>query len=90
LIVDANLKAIELIGYEKELLTMHQSQLLPPEFAEIAKLKFEEFTSSNEYNSIEALVQTKNGKKVPVQITSSGSFQIGEEVFSAAYFQRYY
>ena len=87
-IVDVNLKAEELMGYAKsELVTMHQSQIHPPELLEEIKIKFREFTSTDEFHLLETFILTKNGKKIPVEITTGSLFQIGDETFSAAYFK---
>ena len=87
-IVDVNLKAEELMGYTKsELVTMHQSQIHPPELLEEIKNKFKEFTSTDEFHYLETFVLTKDGNRIPVQITSGSSFRIGDEIFSAAYFK---
>jgi len=85
-IVDANLKAIELLGYTKsEIISMQQTQIYPPELLEEIENKFKKFTCSNEIQSIEAFVLNKNGKRIPVQITASSKFKIGDETFSAVY-----
>ncbi len=87
-IVDVNLKAEELMGYTKsELVTMHQSQIHPPELLEEIKVKFKEFTSTDEFHLLETFILTKNGHRIPVQITAGSSFRIGDEIFSAAYFK---
>jgi len=87
-IVDVNLKAEELMGYTKsELVTMHQSQIHPPELLEEIKVKLKEFTSTDEFHLLETFILTKNGHRIPVQITAGSSFRIGDEIFSAAYFK---
>ncbi len=85
-IVDANFKAMELLGYTKsELVNMHQTQLHPPEFLKGNGNRFNEFANSNEFLSMESLLLTKNGKNIPVQITRGSLFKIGDENFCAAY-----
>ncbi len=87
-LVDVNLKAIELTGYEKsELLSMHQTQLHPPEILLEIESIFKKFSSAKGFISIESLVLSKNGKLIPVQITAGSTFQIGEETFVAGYFK---
>ena len=87
-IADANLKAEELLGYSKsEMLTMHQSQIHPPELLEEIGIQFKEFTTTDGLHSIETFVLTKNGKRIPVEITAGSPFQVGDETFAAAYFK---
>lgn len=87
-IVDANKKAIELLGYEKiELIKLHQTQIHPPELLDEIAEKFKEFSENNGYYSIETYILTKEGNRVPVQISGGNSFQIGDEIFVAAYFK---
>lgn len=87
-IADANLKAEELLGYGKsEMLTMHQSQIHPPELLEEIGIQFKEFTTTDGLHSIETFVLTKNGKRIPVEITAGSPFQVGDETFAAAYFK---
>jgi PAS domain S-box-containing protein len=88
LIVDSNLKAEILLGYSKsELASMHQTQIHPPELLEEIGNQFKEFTTTEGMHSIETFVLTKDGKRIPVEITAGSSFQIGEETFAAAYFK---
>jgi PAS domain S-box-containing protein len=88
IIVDANLKASELMGYKKsELITMHYSELHPAELKENISNKFKKFTTSNHYTSGEGFIQTKTGKTIPVFMSSGSPFQIGEDIFIAAFFK---
>jgi len=87
-IVDANLKAELLLGYTKsELVTMHQSQLHPLELLEEIGNHFKEFTTTDGFHSIETFVITKDGKRIPVEITAGSTFQIGDDIYTAAYFK---
>ncbi len=87
-LVDANSKAIDLIGYTKsEILAMHQTQLHPPELLEEISISFKEFATTNAYNSVDTFVLNKMGKRIPVQITGGSPFQIGDNVYVAAYFR---
>jgi PAS domain S-box-containing protein len=88
MLVDVNLKAIELMGYSKsELITMHQSQLHPEDILEEVGAKFREFVSSGGHSLFETVILNKEGLRVPVQISSGKTFQIGNDVFVAAYFK---
>ncbi|MEI8073792.1 MAG: PAS domain S-box protein [Bacteroidota bacterium] len=87
-IADVNLKAEELMGYTKsELVTMHQTQIHPPELLEEIGIKFKEFTSTDNFNSVETFILTKDGKRIPVEITAGSMFHVGDDIFSAAYFR---
>lgn len=87
-IVDVNPKACDLMGFEKsELIGVHQSMLHPIEELEFIKQKFTEFTTTDKFQSVESFIQHKNGKRIPILITASSPFKIGEEIFSAAYFK---
>ena len=87
-IVDVNLKAEELMGYTRsELVTMHQTEIHPPELLEEIGIKFKEFTSSDNFNSLETFILTKDGKRIPVEITAGSLFKVGDDIFSAAYFR---
>lgn len=88
IIEDANLKACELIGYEKhEIIGMHQMQLHPESELAFIQKSFQEFTSSDGYHSVECHALHKSGAKIPVLITSGDSFQIGEHFYIAGYFK---
>lgn len=90
IIVDVNPKACDLLGYEKsELIGMHQSMLHPIEDLKFIKQKFKELTSNDNdtLQSVESYIQHKNGKRIPISINASSPFQIGEDIFSAAYFK---
>jgi len=69
-IVDANIKACELMGYEKsEIVGMHQTQMHPLEDLEEFASKFKSFAAkseqSGELNAIETFVLTKDKKGFP-------------------------
>lgn len=88
LIVDVNPRACELLGYEKsELIGIHISMLHPIDDLEFVKQKFKDLTSGDKNQSAEVFIQHKNGKRIPILITTSNPFQIGDDVFSAAYFK---
>jgi PAS domain S-box-containing protein len=88
ILVDANMKACELLGYEKsELIGRHQSMLHPIEDLEKAKNNFKESTTPVDFHAVETILQTKNGRKIPVLVTSGAPFEIGDELFVAAYFK---
>jgi PAS domain S-box-containing protein len=88
IIEDANLKACELIGYEKsEIIGMHQMQLHPESELAFIQKSFQEFTSDDSYHSVECHALHKSGAKIPVLITSGSTFQIGEQFYIAGYFK---
>lgn len=88
IIVDVNLKACELMEFERsELIGMHQAQLHPAEQLELLSQKFKEFAGSDDLNIIETLIQSKSGKKIPVLISAGATFKIGDEQFAPAYFK---
>lgn len=88
IIVDVNLKACELMEFERsELIGMHQAQLHPAEQLELLGQKFKEFAGSDDLNIIETLIQSKSGKKIPVLISAGATFKIGDEQFASAYFK---
>lgn len=88
IIVDVNLKACELMEFERsELIGMHQAQLHPAEQLELLGQKFKEFAGSDDLNIIETLIQSKSGKKIPVLISAGATFKIGDEQFAPAYFK---
>lgn len=88
IIVDVNLKACELMEFERsELMGMHQAQLHPAEQLELLSQKFKEFAGSDDLNIIETLIQSKSGKKIPVLISAGATFKIGDEQFAPAYFK---
>ncbi|MCX6206878.1 MAG: PAS domain S-box protein [Bacteroidetes bacterium] len=88
IVVDVNLKACELMEYERsELIGIHQTQLHPAECLEGASQKFQEFTESGDFNKRETYVQSKSGKKKPVLISVGAPFKIGDEQFTAGFFK---
>ena len=87
-IVEGNNKAVELFGYtESELTTMHQTQMHPPELLEEIGIKFREFTTSDNFHSLETFILTKNGIRVPVEITTGSLVHIGDDIFCAGFFR---
>ena len=87
-IVEVNNKAVELFGYtESELTTMHQTQLHPPELLEEIGIKFKESTTSDAFYSLETFILTKNGIRVPVEITTGSLVHIGDDIFCAGFFR---
>lgn len=88
IIEDANLKACELLGYQKnELIGLHQIQLHPESELAFIKQKFAEFTTDESFHSVECHVLHKTGLIIPVLITSSRPFQVADKFYSAGYFK---
>lgn len=88
IIEDANLKACELLGYQKEeVVGMHQIQLHPPAELDFVKEKFAEFTTDKNFHSVECNTLHKSGKIIPVLITSSRPFQVADKFYTAGYFK---
>ena len=86
-LTDANEQAGRLIGRSKEeIIGMHQTLLHAPEDLKYISEQFKIFVSTNSYKSIETSVLHKDGHKVPVLISSSASFYVGDRKYAAAYF----
>jgi len=87
-VVDANEKACELLGYDRsELIGLHQTQLHPPEDFEFVRSSFREFAITQDYHSLECNLLHRSGRFIPVMITGSSPFQIGDEIFTAGHFK---
>ena len=88
MILDCNSKAEELTGWSKaELLTMHQSQIHPPQAKEINQEGFREavHTPGAVYPEIE--IQRRDGRIIPVEISSGGTTRIGEQEYHIGTFR---
>ncbi len=72
MIVDANAKATELTGRStEEILTLHQSQLHPPEELESITNKFRAAVTSPTPITVEANALHKDGRKIPIEISTT-------------------
>lgn len=88
IIVDVNEQACNLMGYSKEeLIGIHQTALHPSDEFESIVEKFKLVTQEDNYLSVECNIQQKNGKKLPVEITTGKRFTVGDRVYAAAYFR---
>jgi diguanylate cyclase (GGDEF)-like protein/PAS domain S-box-containing protein len=71
-IVECNKKASELIGLPPEqLVGLHQSKLHPPELAEYYRQKFRENSRPEGALIKDVLVQHRDGRRIPVEISAS-------------------
>ncbi len=88
MILDCNSKAEELTGWSKaELLTMHQSQIHPPQTKEVNQEGFQKavHTPGAIYTEIE--IQCRDGSIIPVEISSGGTTRIGEQEYHIGTFR---
>jgi PAS domain S-box-containing protein len=71
-LIEANLKAEELLGYSRdELKSLNLSQIHPPDALQAARNHFKNVQKNNFAPAMESLVLTKDGSQVPVEITGS-------------------
>jgi len=71
-LIEANLKAEELLGYSRdELKSLNMSQIHPPDALQAARNHFKNVQKNNFAPAMESLVLTKDGSQVPVEITGS-------------------
>jgi len=78
-IIDVNKRAEELTGFDRaELINMHQSQLHPPEKARLYENKFRGAVENQRQRFMQAEVVHRNGRKIPVEINSTGRFKVGD------------
>ena len=88
LLVDVNEAAINLIGYSKqELIGMHQKNLHPPEELQLVIQEFANFCTTNTFNAMECHLLHKSGHKIPIRITASNLFYVGNIGYLAGYFK---
>ncbi len=78
MMLDANRKAEELLGYTKsEICLMHQSQLHPKEQEQHVRSSFDTATRVQGTRFCDVLVQHKDGTHIPVEISSGGVVMAG-------------
>ena len=79
MILDCNTQAEKITGYSKEeLLNMHQSELHPKEEAESYREGFKKATQIAGLMYPEISIHRKDGKLIPVEISSGGTTKIGD------------
>jgi len=88
-IVDLNLKASELIGYNKESIVGNPISFIhPADELELVSTTFRKFSESkDDVAGAECHVLHQSGKKIPVAITAGRAFNIEGKNYSAAYFK---
>lgn len=80
ILLNVNRKAEELTGRTKsELVGMHQSELHPPEKVEKYKTKFISATEEEGKEFFEVEVVHRDGTRIPVEISSGGTFDTGKQ-----------
>jgi two-component system cell cycle sensor histidine kinase/response regulator CckA len=81
--IDANRKAIEVLGYSKdELLTMKVTDIIPPEQIPQSKAEFEKLRDCGAYEKFIGKVKTKDGRLLDVEISSSAIIDDGQIIGS--------
>lgn len=74
MLVEANQRALELTGYAVEALRgMHQTDLHPPEDRAEIQRQFEQAVSQPDGRMVRTWVVRRDGRRVPVEITSTGA-----------------
>ncbi|MBD3331264.1 PAS domain S-box protein [candidate division GN15 bacterium] len=78
IIIDANRQAEELLGLSHdEIVGLHQTEIHPPEEGECAKSKFGQATQNQGERYTQMHVQHKDGRRIPVEISSGGVVKAG-------------
>ena len=80
--VDANKKAIDVLGYSKEeLLTMKVTDIIPTEQVSLSEAEFEKLRSQESYEFV-GKVKTKDGRLLDVEVGSSAIIADGQIIGS--------
>jgi PAS domain S-box-containing protein len=81
--VDANNKAIEVLGYSKEeLLTMKVTDLIPDEQIPLSEAEFEKLRNRGSYEKFMGKVKTRDGRLLDVEVSSSAIISDGQIIGS--------
>lgn len=85
-ILDANRQAEQLLGRpRKEIIGMHQTELHPPGQTEHYKQMFRKAVQERRASELEAEVITKDGRIVPVRISTSSISILGDQVIQGLF-----
>ncbi|MBI1910516.1 MAG: PAS domain S-box protein [Deltaproteobacteria bacterium] len=86
IIIDVNRKATQLLGMAREkMIGLHQSQLHPAEESEYYKKVFKNHIKLKELTKSNLFVSTKDGRRVPVDISASLTEINGRMVFQGIF-----
>jgi PAS domain S-box-containing protein len=85
---EVNEKACDLFGYsDEELRGKHVTELHPLEELEKISQRFHEMVNSPHKEETETLIIRRDGKKIPVLITSANTFSLGDKRFGVGFFK---
>ncbi len=85
-ILDANRQAEQLLGRpRKEIIGMHQSELHPPDQTDFYEQMFRTAVQERRASELEAEVITKDGRLIPVRISTSVITILGEQVIQGLF-----
>jgi diguanylate cyclase (GGDEF)-like protein/PAS domain S-box-containing protein len=78
IIIDANTKEIEVLGYGKELIGKKLFDLIDPSYQQITKEKFKHVFKGEEIKQYETVMLTKDNRKLTVEVSVTPHMRNGE------------